>query len=72
MQCALGISQLKKLNYFISRRREIVARYNKAFLTVSGLEMPYEKADRLSAWHIYVIKLELENIQMRREEYSRS
>ena len=31
IQCALGCSQMKKLDRFLARRKEIVARYNEAF-----------------------------------------
>lgn len=56
-QCALGISQLKRLDRFISRRREIFDMYNKAFKTVEGINIPVEKADSRSPWHIYVIRV---------------
>jgi len=68
MQCALGISQLKKLNYFVSRRREIARRYDEAFSAIHGLETPSERPDRVSAWHIYVVKLDLQIIDKTREE----
>jgi len=57
LQCALGLSQLRKLDSFIRRRREIVSHYNQAFRGIDEVEPLVERRDRLSAWHIYVIKL---------------
>lgn len=45
LQCALGRSQLKKLNQFIDRRFEIVARYNEAFAAIPWLTTP-----KLAGW----------------------
>jgi UDP-4-amino-4,6-dideoxy-N-acetyl-beta-L-altrosamine transaminase len=45
IQCALGRSQLKKLNQFIERRLEIVARYNKAFDDIPWITTP-----KLAPW----------------------
>ncbi len=56
-QCALGISQLKKLNKFIKRRREIVAQYNKVFKNIKEVITPKERSYVKSAWHIYWIRL---------------
>lgn len=54
-QSALGISQLRKLGLFVKRRREIAARYDKAFSALRGVKTIQVKPGRLSAWHIYPI-----------------
>lgn len=57
IQCALGISQLKKLDTFIKRRREIVAMYNQAFKGIKEIMIPAEKEYAKSSWHIYPIQV---------------
>jgi UDP-4-amino-4,6-dideoxy-N-acetyl-beta-L-altrosamine transaminase len=54
---ALGISQLRKLDRFIRRRREIVETYNEAFKNNSFFDLPVEKSYAKSAWHLYPIRL---------------
>ena len=56
-QCALGISQLKKRDKFIKRRREIAQIYNKALSKIDQIELPVEREYVKSAWHLYPIKL---------------
>lgn len=67
-QSALGISQLKKLEKFIKRRREIAALYNKAFKNVKEIITPTERKNVKSAWHIYVIQLRLEKLRAGRKK----
>lgn len=54
IHCALGMSQLAKLDKFISRRRQIVARYNEAFADLPVMTTPYERPGVFSAFHLYV------------------
>ncbi|MGM7681444.1 UDP-4-amino-4,6-dideoxy-N-acetyl-beta-L-altrosamine transaminase [Cytobacillus sp. Hm23] len=68
IQAALGISQLKKIDSFISRRKAIVGKYNNAFHKLNQLILPYEKNDRLSSYHLYVIKLDLHKLYGARKE----
>lgn len=56
-QCALGISQLKRLNSFLSERRKIVRDYEKLFSEIDRVETPQDYSDAKSAWHIYPIKV---------------
>jgi perosamine synthetase len=56
MLCALGLSQLGKLDRFISRRRAIVERYNAAFSNNPALQTPQERPGAEAAWHIYPLR----------------
>ena len=61
IQCALGLSQLKRLDAFIARRREIVARYNAALAGLPWLTPPGVRhaADRdLISWHLYTVLID--------------
>ena len=71
IQAALGKSQLKKLERFISARREIAAFYNKAFKDYSGFDVPVEKKGIRSAYHIYPIQLKGKFIGKRKEIFDR-
>ena len=70
-QCALGISQLKKLNRFLKRRVEIAERYYSAFQEVEELSLPNPSSSLAAvnkhAWHLYVIQLQLDKLKGTRE-----
>lgn len=68
IQCALGVSQIKKIDTFIARRRQIVRHYNEVFLNMDEIQIPYEAEYSNSGWHIYVIKLNLEKLTCSRKE----
>ena len=57
IQCALGISQMKKLDRFVARRREIAARYDKAFAEVEQIITPKQEEGCNNSWHLYVIQV---------------
>lgn len=61
LQCALGLSQLTRLNAALARRREIVAAYNRAFAGSGWLTPPAlrEAADAATtSWHLYAAQFD--------------
>ncbi|MBK5416569.1 UDP-4-amino-4,6-dideoxy-N-acetyl-beta-L-altrosamine transaminase [Pseudomonas sp. TH31] len=63
LQAALGLSQLNKLDDFIERRRELVARYDR-LLAYLPLTLPSPQPEAESAWHLYVVRLQLDRINL--------
>jgi perosamine synthetase len=66
--CALGSSQLDKLDGWLSRRREIAKLYNDGLANIGMLELPIERSDCKTAWHLYVVRLKPETITASRAE----
>lgn len=64
--CALGISQMDKLDLFIQKRNEIADYYNSSFKNNKNI-IPL-KNYYYSAYHIYVIKINLKNINKSRDD----
>ncbi|MCK8489022.1 UDP-4-amino-4,6-dideoxy-N-acetyl-beta-L-altrosamine transaminase [Paenibacillus sp. MBLB2552] len=67
MQAALGISQMDKLDSFVSRRRDIAARYNEAFSKLEGLVIPKQLPLAESSWHLYVLRWDLQHFEVDRK-----
>lgn len=58
LQAALGASQMDKLDGFLQKRREIAARYSRAFAEVPGIGIPEWPKEMESGWHLYVIRIQ--------------
>jgi perosamine synthetase len=69
IQCALGLSQLKKLDRFRKRRREIVDQYNTAFKKAKFVRIPFEHSNCNSNFHLYVLLFDFEKIGMNRDRF---
>ena len=70
--CALGLSQLKKLDGNLSRRREIAAHYATEFRDLAGVMPPTVRAGVDPAWHLYPIRLNLERLSANRAQVFRA
>lgn len=57
IQCALGISQMKKLDRFLQRRKELAKRYDEAFQKNEDVVIPYQAPYGESGWHLYMIQV---------------
>lgn len=71
-QCALGLSQLGKLPHFVARRRELVAHYDRLVSALAPLVRPLARnTDCLPAWHLYVVLIDFESIDLERGQVMR-
>lgn len=68
IQCALGISQLSKIYKFLKKRRDIARRYDLAFSNNLNIELIHSRFRNLSANHLYVIKINFNELKKNREE----
>jgi UDP-4-amino-4,6-dideoxy-N-acetyl-beta-L-altrosamine transaminase len=72
LQCALGLSQLPKLDDWVARRRAIAARYTAALAALPAVETPTVLGDREPAWHLYVVRLRLDRLRVDRAQVFRA
>jgi UDP-4-amino-4,6-dideoxy-N-acetyl-beta-L-altrosamine transaminase len=62
IQAALGLSQTRRLEKFLARRRQIAAAYDDALADLPLIE-PWQDPGTCSSWHLYVIQLSLDRIK---------
>lgn len=67
IQAALGTSQMGQLDAFVTRRRQLVARYNEK-LAGLPLRTPYCVPEADPSWHIYVVRLDLDRMTKTKAE----
>ncbi|MAO41292.1 MAG: UDP-4-amino-4,6-dideoxy-N-acetyl-beta-L-altrosamine transaminase [Pseudohongiella sp.] len=61
LQGAMGVSQMNRLDAFVARRHELAKRYDQ-LLADLPVTTPWQHPDSYSGLHLYVIRLQLENI----------
>jgi len=66
MQCALGLSQLSKLDDFIKRRIELVKAYDEAFK--DSIVKPLYTYDGKSSYHLYVVQVDFSKLNLSKED----
>lgn len=72
IQSAIGLHQLRKLEHFVRMRTEIANRYNQAFADVAEVELPPNRPSARHSWHLYMLRLHLDQIEINREEFIRA
>jgi perosamine synthetase len=72
IQSALGLSQLNKLPEWLVRRCDIASQYTMALAELPEVATPVVLPDRESAWHLYVIRLNLERLRTGRADVFRA
>lgn len=72
LQCALGLSQLKKLGRFVARRRALVAAYDNALGKYAPIMRPLARTkNALPAWHLYVARIDFDRAGISRADVMR-
>jgi perosamine synthetase len=69
IQAALGLVQLTKCDAMSAARRRIAERYHSAFKDVGALEIPATKYDRTTSWHLYILRLHLQQLRISRDAF---
>jgi len=72
INCALGLSQMKRLDENLARRREIAAAYSARLAGFPGLILPTVRADVNPAWHLYAVRVDTAHLTVGRAEIFRA
>ncbi len=67
IQAALGYSQLQRIDDFVSRRHALAARYDQRLKDLP-VTLPWQDPDTYSAYHLYVIRLHLDQLKKTRKQ----
>ena len=68
IQCALGLSQLRKLPAWVKRRQEIAQRYHAAFAEIPAIRPLGVRPEVSHAYHLYVVRLDLTRLRSTRSQ----
>jgi dTDP-4-amino-4,6-dideoxygalactose transaminase len=66
---SMGLAQLRKAEYMWRRRCQIAQRYNEAFSAIPELETPSDRPDCQHAWHLYILRLNLDRLRIDRDRF---
>ena len=63
-QCALGFSQLKRLNQFVLKRKVIAKKYDESFSNLENLKIPKTANNVDHAYHLYPLQIDFEKLKL--------
>lgn len=66
LQCALGLSQLRRLDAALARRRQIAGHYASALADLLELDLPLSREDRNPAWEFFWVRVITSRLQASR------
>lgn len=69
LEAAIGLVQLRKCDTMRNARRRIAERYSNAFKQIESLEAPVEIPDQESSWHLYILRLHPEKLEISRNQF---
>jgi perosamine synthetase len=69
LQAAIGLVQLAKCNALNAARERVALRYTAAFSGNKALEAPTVRPDRTTAWHLYILRLRSDNLDIDRDHF---
>jgi UDP-4-amino-4,6-dideoxy-N-acetyl-beta-L-altrosamine transaminase len=67
IQAALGLSQISRLDEFVSKRQIIAKRYDD-LLSDMWLKTPWQHADTCSSWHLYIVRINREEVRFSQKD----
>ncbi len=65
----MGLAQLAKAARMRQRRRAIAQQFNRAFAAEPALQIPHDRPDGQHAWHLYMLRLNLEALTIDRARF---
>jgi dTDP-4-amino-4,6-dideoxygalactose transaminase len=69
LQAAIGIHQLRKLEQFVDLRTLYASMYDREFAGLEEVELPYDNPSCRHAWHLYILRLNLNRLKISRDEF---
>jgi UDP-4-amino-4,6-dideoxy-L-N-acetyl-beta-L-altrosamine transaminase len=71
IHATLGLSQIQKLNKFVTFRNKVAKKYEHLFSKISGVTTPFLEANRTHSYHLYVLQIDFKKIKKTKEQLFR-
>lgn len=68
-QCALGLSQVKKLKFILNYRKKIAEKYDKEFVNLKNVFIPQINKRKFSSNHLYILNIDFKKLNITRNSF---